>query len=333
MRIALIKPSALGDIVHTLPVLSALRRRFPAAHISWIVNTAYAPLIANHPHLNAVLPFDRKGGLRAMLAFGPTLRRQRFDLVLDLQGLLRTGIMCGFTGAPRKVGFANAREGARHFYTERVDTPGHRQAHAVDRYWMMAEHLGCAGPKSFHLPIDAAEREAALQDLAELPRPWLAVAVGSRWTTKQWPPEHYADLLRTAPGSVLFVGTREDSAPSQVVANALRGPWKDFTGRTSLPRLAALLSACDAMIANDTGPLHLAAALGVPCVAPYTCTKVAFHGPYGVPGGVETRVACGGSYLKRCPHGMVCMKELSPAKLRPALDEVLASWQAQSPFA
>src|SRR5258708_9499821 len=115
-RIALIKPSALGDIVHALPVLSALRGRFPDARITWVVNTSYEPLIAGHPDLTDTLAFDRsafkRGFRRAIgysLTFAAELRRRRFDLVIDLQGLLRTGLMCLATGAPRRIGFANAR--------------------------------------------------------------------------------------------------------------------------------------------------------------------------------------------------------------------------------
>ena len=117
-RIALLKPSALGDVAHALPVLSALRRRFPGAHLTWVVNRGYAPLLDGHPDLDEVLPFDRgafRSPLRAMgysWRFAEELRRRRFDLVIDLQGLLRTGLMSAATGAPRKVGFAAARSAA-----------------------------------------------------------------------------------------------------------------------------------------------------------------------------------------------------------------------------
>jgi ADP-heptose:LPS heptosyltransferase len=128
---------------------------------------------------------------------------------------------------------------------------------------------------------------------------------------------------------VLFVGTADDTALSVETGNRLPGPWRDLSGRTTLPRLAAVLAAADAVVGNDTGPLHLAAALGRPCVAPYTCTRTARHGPFGVPGGgVETGVPCGGSYLKRCPHGMVCLTDLTPDKLWPPLAEVLSAWRS-----
>jgi lipopolysaccharide heptosyltransferase I len=339
-RIAIIKPSALGDIVHALPVLSALRRRFPATHISWVVNRSYEPLLAGHPDLDATLPFDRgaleKGLAAAGYAFGfaNRLRRERFDLVVDLQGLLRTGLMTAATGAPWKVGFANAREGAVHFYTDRVGIPDADRIHAVERYWRVAEHLGAGVEKTFIVPLRPAELAAVERELAPLPRPWMAFAVGSRWVTKCWPPAHFAVLANRANsafgGTVLFVGTADDAALTLETAGRLRGASRDFTGKTTLPRLAALLSRIDVMVANDTGPLHLAAALGRPCVAPYTCTKVVLHGPLGSTGGVETAVACGGSYLKRCPNSLVCMTDLTPDKLWGPLAEVLTAWSRRS---
>jgi lipopolysaccharide heptosyltransferase II len=337
-RIALLKPSALGDIVHSLPVLSALRTRFPAARITWVVNTAYEPLIRNHPDLTDTLAFDRgvfrKGvwdSARYAAGFAAELRRRQFDLVIDLQGLFRTGLMCLATGSPRRIGFANAREGSRHTYTHTIRVPDANRIHAVDRYRRVAEALGAGDiPVRFHIPIDPVETAAVRAELGELPRPWVAAAVGAKWLTKRWPTSHFAESLRRAHaafgGTALLVGTGDDAAMSREVMNGLIGPARDFTGRTSLPRLAALLAECDVMLANDTGPLHLAAALGVPCVAPYTCTRVRLHGPYtSMNGGVETAVSCGGSYIKTCSN-MVCMAELTPDRLWPQLAEVLHSW-------
>ena len=338
-RIALLKPSALGDIVHSLPVLTALRVRFPAARITWVVNTAYEPLIRNHPDLTDTLPFDRSAFKRGLwhsirygLSFGAELRGRRFDLVIDLQGLLRTGLMCLASGAPVRVGFANAREGSRYAYTHKVRVPDADRIHAVDRYWRIAETLGAGGiPKRFHVPLDPVEVESVRAELAELPRPWIAVAAGAKWITKRWPTEHFASLLNRAHahfgGTAIFVGAGDDTHLTGEVIQQFSGTARDFTGKTSLPRLAALLAKCDVMLANDTGPLHLAAALGTPCVAPYTCTRVTLHGPYGSQSGcVETSVDCGGSYLKVCDN-MICMPELTPDKLWPRFAEVLDAWQ------
>ncbi len=339
-RIAIIKPSALGDIVHSLPVLSALRTRFPHARITWVVNRSFEPLLSGHPDLTETLPFDRgalKGipGIRTAFSFASELRRRRFDLVIDIQGLLRSGVMTLLTGATRRVGFATAREGARHAYTHKLKCPPRDGAHAVDRMWRVAEAFGVGHlPKRFRVPLQQDAVETARRDLAALPRPLVAVAVGAKWVTKRWPPPHFAELLRRAHGafggSAVFVGARDDTRASQEVIAGLPGPSLDLTGQTSLPQLAAVLSLADVMLANDTGPLHLAAALGRACVAPYLCTKVALHGPYTLAAGcVETSVPCAGSYLKRCGN-MICMSELTPDRLWPKFAEALDSWQRNS---
>jgi heptosyltransferase-1 len=330
-RIALIKPSALGDIVHALPVVAALRERYPTAHITWVVNRAYESLLRGHPDLDATLPFDRgargAGAVLTALRFARTLRQGKFDLVLDLQGLLRTALMTIATGAARRVGLSSAREGATHFYTDVVADDLSR--HAVDRYWRMASELGAGdGPKRFRVPLDRAAVAWADRQLADLPRPWLIVGVGARWLTKRWPPEHFAALIDAArrefAGSAVFIGTGDDAALSRKSISLLSGPTLDLTGKTTLAQLAAVLAAADVVLANDTGPLHLAAALGRPVVAPYTCTDVARHGPYDAfAGAVATTVPCRASYVRKCGH-LSCMAELTPDRLRGPLFEALS---------
>jgi ADP-heptose:LPS heptosyltransferase len=322
-------------------VLTATRRRYPDARITWIVNRAYEPLLHGHPLLDTTLAFDRgiakAGWLRAArtyTSFLTELRRQRFDLVVDLQGLLRSGLMCLATGAPRRVGLSTAREGARWFYTDVVHVPDFHTIHAVDRYWLVAEALGAGDvPKSFVLPQVEEAQTWAQEQMHGCPRPWLMTAVGSRWITKRWPPHHFAALLNQAQrhfgGTAVFVGSGDEKELSTQTAAHLAGPTRDLVGRTTLPQLSALLFLADAMLANDTGPLHLAAALGRPVVAPYTCTKVTLNGPYGAEtGAVESRIWCQGSYLKRC-NRLECMTELTPDRLWPILEGILQSWQAR----
>jgi lipopolysaccharide heptosyltransferase I len=338
-RIALIKPSALGDIVQALPVLTALRRRRPQAHITWLVNRHYEPLLLGHPDLDEVLPFDRGatkyGLLKATLSYGRFLRDFRarnFDLVIDLQGLLRSGLFTAASGAPRRVGLASAREGAVWFYTDIVPVADFSALHAVERYWLVARALGAGdGPIEFRLPVRDAERLRAEEALRGCRRPWLAFGVGSRWVTKRWPPEHFAALARRAQaefgGTVVFVGGTDETEVARVTGAQLSGPWRNLSGQTTLPCLTALLSLVDVMVANDTGPLHLAAALGRPVVAPYTCTKVALNGPFGQAAqAVETRVPCAGSYVKKCRR-LECMAELTPYRVWPILEGVLRRWR------
>ena len=341
-RIVLIKPSALGDIIHSLPVLTALRQRYPEAYIAWVVNRAYAELLRGHPDLDAVLPFDRAGSTGGVMAtfrkcgrFWRALRQQRFDLVIDLQGLFRSGLMAVAAGAARRVGLSSAREGARLFYTDVLPVADFNAIHAVDRYWLVAKAFGVGHlPKSFRVPLPEVARRWAAAVLRDYPRPWMALGVGSRWLTKRWPPQHFALLARRAQeyvgGTVIFVGGRDETPLARATAEDLTGAVCDLTGRTTLPQLAALLTTVDVMVANDTGPLHLAAALGRPVVAPYTCTKVLLNGPYGAEAGaVETRVWCQGSYLKRCPR-LECMTELTPDRLWPILEAILRTWKSNS---
>src|SRR5262249_22011437 len=184
-------------------------------------------------------------------------------------------------------------------------------------------------------PAFEAEQAWVDQMLRGCPRPWLAVAVGARWQTKRWRPEHFVALIARAQatfgGTALFVGSPEDEVPARAVADKLTGHALLLAGRTTLPRLTALLAHVDGMLANDTGPLHLAAALGRPVVAPYTCTQVRRTGPYGSSdgGAVPTRVWCAGSLLKRCRR-MDCMAELTPDRLWPVLCEVLRRWPSNS---
>ena len=339
-RIAIIKPSALGDIAHSLPVLSALRQRFPDAHLSWIVNRGYASILEQHPDLNAIVPFDR-GALRKGLITGTLeftrflkhLRTHRFDMVLDLQGLLRTGLMTRATGAAVRIGLATAREGSRFCYTHRVDDRT-GVTHAVERYWRVIESLGDAPPvKTFHVPVQPEARVWASERLQQYPRPWLSVGIGSRWLTKRWPPEHFAALVRRAHtqfgGTAIFVGTPEEASLAEHAASLVPESTLQLTGKTTLPQLVAVLSRADAMVANDTGPLHLAVALGRPVVAPYTCTLIEKTGPYAqTEHAVQTSIWCKGSYLKTCPR-MECMTELTPERLWPALEVILKTWQQQ----
>jgi len=340
-RIVLIKPSSLGDIVQTLPVLTALRYRYPQAHIAWIVNRHYEALLRGHPDLSSTISFDREAGRESWLQtaavyrrFFRHLRRQRFDLVIDLQGLLRSGLMAAACRASRRVGFSSAREGAAWFYTDVIDVGNLQTMHAVDRYWRVAETFGAGHlQKQFHVPIPVADQAWATETLRGSPRPWLMLAVGARWITKRWPVAHFGALARSAQkafgGTVVFMGGSDEASLARATAEHLWGHVLDLTGRTTLSQLGAVLALADAVVANDSGPLHLAAALGRPVVAPYTCTQVRLNGPYGTEtGAVEANVWCQGSYRKRCDR-LECMAALTPGDLWPALQAILREWRTR----
>jgi lipopolysaccharide heptosyltransferase I len=333
-RVCLIKPSSLGDVVHALPVLSALRSLWPDAHLAWVVNRGLRGLLDGHPELDEVIPFDRSTarlnprGITSISRFLLDLRRQRFDLVVDLQGLLRSGVMAGATGAPVRVGLADAREGSRHFATHLVPSPG-PDSHAVDRLLKVAEGFGAdVSRPRFRVAIGPADVHWAREAMATLPGPRLAVNVGARWLTKRWPPEHFAAVARRAAGErgagLVVVGAPDDRPLVDAFRVAL-GPIEviDLCGRTTLPQLAAVATEVDVFLSNDTGPLHLAAATGSRVVGVYTCTSPARTGPYGANAvAVKSCVWCAPSFVRTCPR-LECMAELTPERVWRAVEAQL----------
>lgn len=338
-RICLIKPSALGDVVQTLPLLPVLNRRYPEAKISWVVNRELRDLVDGHPNLHESIPFDRRGGWSAWITLLSTLRQRRFDLTIDLQGLLRTGVMTAATGAAVRVGLQTAREGSR--YTTNCvipDTP--RNMSAFARYWRLAEVLGLGDmPAESFVQYSAADAEWADHQIARLPRPIFAVHPGARWVTKRWPTLKFAELMSRAQkmwaGSVLILGSKAERPDAEQMEQEYRErtksagtpPVVNLAGQSTLKQLSALLSRVDFAISNDSGPMHLAAGLGTPTLGLFTCTSAVRSGP---PGDrhemVSTMVACAGSYHKICPHRgeghLACLNELDVERAWSALQRL-----------
>ena len=307
-RILIIKPSAIGDVVHALPVLNLLRRRWPDAHISWLVTPACAGLLERHPQLDEVVRFERRElgrGWRSPRAAVELVRlmrelgRGRFDLVIDLQGLFRSGWLAASTRAPVRVGPANAREGGWLFYTHRVPT-GPVEQHAIERYLTIAEAVGCErGPVEFHFAVDDADRAAVA---AVTPPRYAVLMPGANWPTKQWPVERFAALvapLRERFGLPSVVA----GGPDTVALAAKVGGAVDLAGRTSLRQLVALLEGASLVVANDSGPMHIAAALGRPLVTPFGPTNPVRTGPYRrMESVVRVDIPCSPCYSRRCSH-------------------------------
>jgi heptosyltransferase-2 len=226
-RILIIKPSSIGDVMHALPVLNGLRRRYPDAKISWLLSTACADLLNGHDALDEVIPFERKhfgrmwrspSALVGFLRFIRDLRRRRFDLVIDLQGLFRSGFVTRASGAATRIGPDNSRELAGVFYTDRVAIPT-LEEHAVDRYYRVAPMLGFADvPITFTLPVAETERVNAhglLQVRGVDPDRYALVFASARWETKVWPVDRFAELvdgLQERLGlAVVLMGGRTDA--------------------------------------------------------------------------------------------------------------------------
>ena len=328
-RILIIKPSSLGDIVHALPVLRAIRKAHPKAHIAWLVNRGFAPLLEGHPLLDEVIPFDRVeygnmarslGALLAFIRFVRAIRRRQFDLVVDLQGLFRSGFLALASGAPRRVGFASAREFAPAFYSRRVD--GQRHAlHAVDLNLRLARAMGWpADNLQFPLGLGAEGLEAARALLAEVAGRSLgaftAVIPGTRWESKRWRADRFAALIdRLASEAfppVVVVGGPNDRAFADEILAACRSTPIDLVGRTSLRTLTGVIALAQTVVCHDSGPMHLAAALGKPVVALFGPTNPGRTGPYCDSAQiVALPLPCAPCYSRTCPlshHN--CMQQL-----------------------
>lgn len=299
-RILILKPSSLGDIVHALPVLSGLRRACPRARITWMVRTELASLFECVRGLDEVLLFDRRtigrwtrpaafAELRALLR---KLRRGRFDIVLDLQGLLRSALFARWTGCRIRIGLAEAREGAGFFYTHTASAPN--SPHIIDYYQEVLQLLGVpAEPVNFGIEPSPQARQTARELLQKenIQSKQFAVLIpGSAHERKCWPADRFARiaefLAREAQLRVVASGSQKEGAVVEKIAGMCQVPINDFAGKTSLPQLAGLLEQAAVVVGNDTGPAHLAAAMDVPTVVIFGPTNPARLGPYRKPDAV-----------------------------------------------
>jgi heptosyltransferase-1 len=323
-RICVIKPSALGDVVQSLPLLPILRKRFPAARISWVISRSLAPLLEGHPDLDELIIFERRGTWKDWRRLLTQLRNSEFDLVFDLQGLFRTGVMMLATRARLRVGLETAREGAQWGWHFAVPDTGLDVAPHV-RYRRVADALGLADlPLETRLPVPRADREWAQRELARLNGPALAIHPGARWQTKRWPPERFAAVackaIRRFSLAPVVLGTADEEPLALQVEQTIRRfmPTVELTnlaGRTTLKQLAAVLQQAHVLLTNDSGPMQMAAAVGTPVVGVFTCTSPTISGPPGEQHElVATGVSCAASYRKKCPYRgrkhLACMEEL-----------------------
>jgi heptosyltransferase I len=324
-NILIIKPSSLGDVVRCLPILSGLRRHYPAARISWLVRPDCAAVLRNNPDLDEIIEFERHrfGRIgrdwqvtRDFFAFLNALHRRRFDLVLDAQGLFRSGFIAFGCGAPVRLGFAHARELGAFFYTDRIRVAPERE-HIVDSCWRFATALGFGHlEKRFFLAADPVAEQNIRSLLAQnaLPseKPYFVMLAGGTEPAKRWPARHFAtlalSLARRYDNRMVLAGAgATEQALAQDIARHADGATVDLTGRTSLAELIALLRGARLIVGNDSGPLHIAAALDRPVVSLYGPTDPAVVGPYGqMDGVVEAGPGCPRKkrYSKNAEHDM-----------------------------
>ncbi len=290
-RILFIRPSALGDVCRSVGVVAALNRRFPSAKIDWLVQNSFVQAIEHHPGVHRVIPFDRKtlgkqvkkgrvGPIREWLR---TLRQGEYDLVIDAQGLARSGFFAWCTRAPRRFGYRDAQELSWLFLNERVEAP--RTMHTVDRMMRLADALDAdATHPDLRLHTDPDDLS---QVIVEYPDRYAVIAPTSRWAGKCWPIERYTKLARQLADHpqldrVIVVGgpgERLQCAPLLELAED-HPRIVDRVGSTSISQLMAVISRSRLLVANDSAALHMAVGFDRPLVALLGPTEPALVGPY-----------------------------------------------------
>jgi heptosyltransferase I len=319
--ILIVKLSAIGDVVHTLPVLETLRKSYPDAQIDWVVEETAADVIAGHPALDNVIVSPRKslsraasGGritecVREAARFVSRLRAVRYDLVIDFQGLFKSGVFVGLARGLRKVGMNDSREGAGFFLSEPA-FPVDRDIHAIDRYLSVAEGLGCDVTSwDGGLPVSGRDRENAARLLEEAgigDQRFIAVNPVAKWDTKLWIPGRFSQLcdriVNELEVQVVFTGGGSDTAYVEGIVSNMGMPAVNLTGRTGLRELAGIYERATLLVTTDTGPMHIAAAMKCTVVALFGPTSPARTGPYGAGHRVvRTGAACSPCFRKKCP--------------------------------
>ncbi|MDD5704443.1 MAG: glycosyltransferase family 9 protein [Kiritimatiellae bacterium] len=276
-RILIVKLSSLGDIMHALPTVHALREQLQA-EIHWAVQPEYAALVGCFPDVARIVTVPRRRWWQGLGTAWRELRRVPFDMAIDLQGLCKSAIVTRAARARRRIGPSYAREGAWLFYTELAGKPN-RERHAVEQAMDVLDLLGLQRPRkpevALHYPTVALP--------GAVPR--VAILPTSRWETKNWPVEHFATVARRLTeecgATLLVLGDAAATPTGETIRAQAPQAIVNACGRYSLPELFGVLSQCDLLIANDTGPVHMAAALGVPCLVLFGPTRPERTGPYG----------------------------------------------------
>jgi lipopolysaccharide heptosyltransferase I len=339
-KILLIKLSAVGDVVHTIPVLNKLRRRYPAAQLDWLITPAIAELLRHNPAINNIIEFEREAWstpwrLKPFVAYGrlaARLRASAYDLVVDMHGQFRTAALTLATRAPARIGFdrprvsvweasprkfpeqarkhawQGAREGSWLAYTHHIPVPT-LDLHAVDRYLNVGPILGLDDdPADFTFPIPqsaVSSVDALLSQNGVNRANFVVMAPGTVWETKHWGSEKFAQVARhflSKSLAVVLIGSQRERAVCEDVA-ALAPGAVDLAGMTTLSELAALIRRSIISITNDSGPMHLAVALDRPVISIFGPTDPMWIGPYRRTGAVlQADLECSPCYLRGLKH-------------------------------
>ncbi len=348
MNILIVKLSAIGDVIHTLPALNALRRHYPDARITWLIEEAAASLVKGHEALDRVIVSRRKQWVRGLISgpsrgenliaiyrFFRTLRDTRYDLIIDFQQLLKSGIPVWLARGKCKVGFDRGMEHMEHshIFLNRRIRPVSMEIHALRRYLMLTEAMGVPVRNTeYRIPVKASDRkkveELLEQQGAGTGRMFVGINPVAQWETKLWQNEKFAilaDRLAEDYGAeTVFTGGAGDRPTVNEIRSRMKSRSVSLVGKTSLRQLAALYEKTAFVISTDTGPMHLAAAVGTPVIALFGPTAPWRTGPFGSGHQIiRTGVECSPCFKRQCRRGdRACMNGIQVEEVLSAVDRL-----------
>ncbi|MGD0074577.1 MAG: glycosyltransferase family 9 protein [Candidatus Binataceae bacterium] len=336
-RILFVLMGSIGDVIRALPLLGRVRRAWPEAHIAWAVEPKSRPLLEGHPWVDEIIAYDRARAPLAFPMFLRAIRAGKFDLVVDLQRHLKSGIASLVSGARERIGFAreNTKEFNHLFSTRRI-APQPRMRLKLLQYQAFGDALSIPpAPIEFGLRLPASERERAEAMLVGAPRPMLGVILGSSWPSRIYFPEAIVEVLRglrAAGGAaaslfpVLLGGPEEVELAGDVARLAGDIPILNLAGKTRLRDLFAIFPQCAVAFGPDSGPMHIAAAVGCPVVSLWGATAPERSAPWGFAQLVlRAEIPCHPCYLRRCPIGRECMRRILPSSVVAAIAQALST--------
>jgi heptosyltransferase-1 len=338
LKILILKPSSLGDVVQALPVLRLLKQHWPDSNIFWWIDSALAPLLDGDPDLAGIVRFERRRWASPvnwpeMARSIRWMRAQQFDLVIDLQSLARSGAFAWLANGKWLVGLDETREGARGFYDQAVPR-GSWETHAVDWYLNVLRTLKVPVHRNFTwLP----ERPAIAADVHRKwdtrSNRWIILQPGARWLNKRWPADNFIllaqKLIAAHSGHRLAIlGGDADRDLGAAIAQTAPAHILNLTGKVSLPEMIEWVRLADLMISNDTGPMHAAAALDTPLIALFGPTEPRRTGPYGrLDHVLQTPLPCVPCMKPYCvnPRQLECLHSISVDSVLHRAAELLAA--------
>jgi len=323
-NILVVKLSAIGDVIHALPVSYALKETFPNAKVTWVVEPPAYDILTNNPYIDEIIVFEKKkfksigGFLKHIPAFASRMKSGHYDVTLDLQGLGKSAAITYLSHAPIKLGTCNMRE-----LSQYVSTPvcgPNQNGHIVDRYLDVVRALGCkVDHVEFPIHITDTEADLTIKRMQQAgmteANPYVVLAIGANWPNKRWPTTYYAKLIdwlytKSLIPVLIGGGVVDDRLVAEINAKT-EIPAIDLVGKTTLKQAAYVIRGAKALVGGDTGMTHLAAALRQNTIEIMGPTDAKRNGPYGQQeNAIEITQDCKYCWARQCRLNIDCLAQI-----------------------